>query len=154
MICRSRRIVRLVFAAAFFSGCAAAEKIESAALLRDIDREAAALSANIEHAYKLRTKRVGKSGFYYLLERGGIVVFHPQAVLIGSNMSGMGFVQKILEQGNGCIAYGIDGKKIMLFFRLIDESNILCLSIPQDDVANFSGECSYAELGGKEVIDP
>ena len=143
---RSRKIRNFVIAALFFTGCVSSSTVKGSSLAGDIEKEAAALNKNMERVYQLKSKRVASSGFYYIISRDGMVVFHPQAVLIGADMSNMNFVAAVLQQENGCIEYTVDEKMFILFFRPINHGNILCLSIPKEEVIGFYGECAGFEV--------
>ncbi|MCL2026271.1 MAG: hypothetical protein FWG92_05645 [Leptospirales bacterium] len=144
---RSRKIRHLAAMAVFFAGCASSSVVKGDSIAGQIEKEAAALNKSMEHAYRLKTKRVAASGFYYIISRSGRVVFHPQTVLIGADMSGMSFVAAILQQeGDGCIEYTVDEKVVIIFFRPIKNNNILCLSIPKEEVTGFYGECADFEV--------
>ncbi|MCL2026585.1 MAG: hypothetical protein FWG92_07260 [Leptospirales bacterium] len=143
---RSRKIRHFAIAAIFFTGCASSSVVKGNSIGGQIEKEVAALNKSMEHAYRLKAKRVAASGFYYIISHSGRVVFHPQAVLIGADMSSMSFVAAILEQGDGCIEYTVDEKVFIIFFRPIKNNNILCLSIPKEEVTGSYGECADFEL--------
>ena len=52
------------------------------------------INDNRNYLYKIKTKRVGKSGFYYILDNNGKVIFHPQALLIGRSFKDFWFANK------------------------------------------------------------
>ncbi|MCL1911726.1 MAG: hypothetical protein FWG13_05935 [Leptospirales bacterium] len=143
---RSRKIRIFAAAALFFAGCLSSSTVKSSSLADDIEKEAAALNKNMERVYQLKSKRLASSGFYYIISRAGLIVFHPQAVLIGADMSSMSFVAAVLQQENGCIEYTVDEKVFILFFRPLNHGNILCLSIPKEEVIGFYGECAGFEV--------
>jgi len=151
-VSRSRKIKHLAAAALFFAGCVSSSVIKGSSLAGEIEKEAAALNKNMERVYELKSKRVASSGFYYVINREGRVVFHPQTILIGADMSNMNFVTAALQQGNGCIEYTldtvdmVDRKVFILFFRLIKNDSILCLSIPKEEVSGSYGECVDFEI--------
>lgn len=142
----SRKILLLVFCIGFFIRCGSADLISGGVLERDMSSVASKLDKDINYAYELRTHRIGKSGFYYILSSDGIIVFHPQAVLIGSNMSSRSFVRDILERKNGCLSYGVEDKRLVIFFRLIRDENILCLSILENDIKDMHEGCTRLSL--------
>ena len=143
---RSRKIRHFAAAALFFASCTSSSVVKGTSLAGSIEKEAASLNKNMKHVYQLKSKRVAVSGFYYIISRNGRVVFHPQAVLIGADMSNMSFVAAVLQQGNGCIEYTVDGKVFIIFSRLISNDNILCLSIPKEEVIGSYGECVDFEV--------
>ncbi|MBP7737256.1 MAG: Cache 3/Cache 2 fusion domain-containing protein [Spirochaetes bacterium] len=124
----------LVILMALSLGCAASRVItsegirnEMAAISREIDSNRSAMNA-------LRERRVGKTGFYYVLDSDGRVVFHPRLVLIGSSFSKVWFVNQLLEEKSGCFTYVLGNRKHYLFYTPINDFEILCLSIISDDI--------------------
>ncbi|MBN2080086.1 MAG: hypothetical protein JW838_14050 [Spirochaetes bacterium] len=89
--------------------------------------------------------RVGRSGFMYVVDTEGRVVFHPQTVLIGSSFKDHWFINRIVAEGTGCISYRLGNRIHLVFFDAINETEVLCCSILAEDVAPFPAECRSAE---------
>lgn len=141
-------VLYVLLLAPFFvlSGCAttgpvAAVKIRSA--MASIRQE---IAANRNAIDRLKNKRVGKTGFYYVVDFEGRVVFHPQAALIGSSFGGQWFVNQLLSEKAGCLTYQLGNRKHFVFYEPLNDSEILCLSIIADDIAQIPAECRQAEI--------
>ncbi len=130
----------------FLLGCATsgpvtAERIRAgmASIRQDIAGNRNAINA-------LKNKRVGKTGFYYVVDSDGRVVFHPQAALIGSRFEGDWFINQLLSEKTGCLAYQLGNRKHLVFYEQLNDSEILCLSIISDDVPQVPAGCRQAEV--------
>ena len=82
----------------------------------------------------LRDKRVGQSGYFYIINKQGIVVFHPNQILIGRNFSEFDFTARIIEKEEGVLHYGREGMMYRVYFVPLDGDEILCLSIPENEI--------------------
>ncbi len=89
--------------------------------------------------------RVGRSGFMYVVDTAGRVVYHPQAALIGSSFRDHWFINRIVAEGTGCISYRLGNRTHLVFFDSINEEEVLCCSILAEDVAPVPAECRSAE---------
>lgn len=144
---RSRKILFFAVCLVFLQYCGSANKIiTNDSIKKDMNGTALRLESNMNYAYELKTRAVGKSGFYYILSRDGVVVFHPQAVLIGSRMGHISFVREVLERESGCLSYGIEDKRLLIFFRPVGENNILCLSIYENELKGQLVDCVNLSL--------
>ncbi|HPL15052.1 MAG TPA: Cache 3/Cache 2 fusion domain-containing protein [Spirochaetota bacterium] len=117
-----------------FTGCATKRpvtsdriKAEMAAIIRNIATDRTVMNS-------LREKRVGKTGFYYVLGADARVVFHPRQALIGTSFSKTWFVSQLLTRKTGCLTYTLGNRTHFLFFSPINDSEILCLSIVSEDI--------------------
>ncbi len=93
----------------------------------------------------LDRQRVGRSGFMYVVDTAGRVVYHPQTVLIGSSFKDHWFINRIVAEGTGCISYRLGNRTHLVFFDSINEEEVLCCSILAEDVAPIPAECRSAE---------
>ena len=89
----------------------------------------------------LDRRRVGRSGFFYVVDTGGRVVYHPQAALIGSSFRDHWFINRIVAEGTGCIAYRLGIRTHLVFFAALNEGEVLCCSILAEEVAPVPAEC-------------
>ena len=126
--------------------CASVKPVSSDTIQRDLGFTAKRISENRVAAYSLRDARVGMTGYYYIVDIEGFVVFHPVAVIIGKKFLEDPYIKMILEKKNGCLREYIKDKEreYLVFFRAIDEREILCLSIPSDEVTGPREECLKA----------
>ncbi|MFW6212035.1 MAG: EAL domain-containing protein [Spirochaetota bacterium] len=53
----------------------------------------------------LNAQQVGPAGYFFVLGRDGRLVAHPEAELVGQDLSDAGVVSQVLEQGSGFIQY-------------------------------------------------
>ncbi len=112
---------------------------EMAALKKDIDSNRASMES-------LKNKRVGSTGFYYIVNNDGKVVFHPQAALIGTSFKDHWFINKIIEERTGCLSYQLGNRTHVVYFEQLNDSEILCLSILSGDIKPNAAECHQAEI--------
>jgi hypothetical protein len=125
------------------AGCATAGKISGEAIRRDMDIVAEKAGNDPSWLQALKGRRIAGSGYYYIIDRNGIVVFHPQGLLVGSNMKNFWFIQQVLRKEKGCFSYimGKAGQVHLVVFRPMGETGILCLSIPAGEVADYAAFC-------------
>ncbi|HPV40500.1 MAG TPA: hypothetical protein PKX40_04910 [Spirochaetota bacterium] len=130
---------------AMLAGCATGRpvssdriKTEMAAIIRDINADRTFMNS-------LGEKRVGKTGFYYVLDADARVVFHPRQALIGASFSKTWFVSQLLTRKSGCLTYTLGNRTHFLFFSPVNESEILCLSIVSEDLPQ-PVECEAAQV--------
>jgi len=95
--------------------CAAIPESEVSASSDFIDKYAASSFETF-----VKSKIIAKTGYYYLLDESGKVLMHPNKELIGKDMSGNKFIQKIITEKNGSVKYNWDGTKKLAGFAYID----------------------------------
>jgi len=137
------KIVSLIlFSIIFFPQCSGITVVDENRINKDFNSMLEAVKKDRKNVYSIKDRRVGKTGFYYIINRNGLVVFHPQAVLIGSDFKRYWFIDEILEAGSGCISYSIGNMNQMVFFKPINKSEILCLSIDRNEIVGAPVNCS------------
>jgi hypothetical protein len=132
---------------AFLSGCAAAPvrltadriKSDMASIKNEIIQNRGAMN-------KLRIVRAGATGFYYVVDTEGTVVFHPQPAIIGTSFKNHWFINKIIADKTGCLSYTLGNRTHLIFFDRLNDSEILCLSILTDDLGAPPADCSQPEV--------
>ncbi len=92
--------------------------------------------------YKLDNKIIGKKGYFYIIRSNGTLSYHPKKALINVDFSGYPFVQKVLKDRNGCIAFNADGIPRFIFFTEIDSDEILCLTIESSEFDETVIDCN------------
>jgi len=140
-----KRSIFLLIVLAIIPSCAGSSVVDTPAIYKNYDSVIASLKKDRRNYYELRTKRVGVSGYYYIIDRDGLVVFHPRTVLIGADLKGYWFISQVLESGSGCFHYKLGNINHLVFFRPINVNETLCLSIPSAEVADFTGNCRFIE---------
>jgi diguanylate cyclase (GGDEF)-like protein/PAS domain S-box-containing protein len=53
----------------------------------------------------LSAQRVGPAGYFFVVDREGTVIMHPEPELVGANLSQEDVIQKVFDQGHGYIRY-------------------------------------------------
>ncbi len=109
-------------------------KKELSSIQRSIGRDRGAIEG-------LGRLRMGRSGFYYVVDGEGRVVFHPQSALIGSSFKNHWFINRIISEGTGCISFRLGNRTHLVFFERINDFEVLCFSILADEMARLPGEC-------------
>lgn len=80
--------------------------------------EVGAITERIKNHVKdiLRKTKIGKTGYYYVLDSNGVVIVHPKNDFIGKNFSHFDFIKEIIQKKSGVIRYKWEGKyKIVSF---------------------------------------
>ena len=95
---------------------------------------------------RLKNRRLGKSGFYYIVDFEGTVVFHPQSALIGTSFKDHWFIEKLTGEKTGCMMYRLGNRTHVIYFDQISDSEILCFSILADDLRQPPLDCQMLEL--------
>ena len=89
----------------------------------------------------LMRKRVGNTGYYYIISLDGIITAHPQTFLKGADYSKFSFIQEILNNRNGCISYIIAEKEFTVIHEPLNAEEILCLAIESDELTDRGTMC-------------
>ncbi len=124
---------------ALLYSCSAGEVRTIDALEAGISNAAASLEKGDDYRKLEKYSRHGK-GYYYILNRHGIIIYHPEKGLIGSDFSRYGFVKKILRDKNGCIRSEAGAVSRIVLFREKGAEEILCYTIPAN-VINGAEKC-------------
>ncbi len=53
----------------------------------------------------LLTKKIGESGYYYIINSKGIVLYHPQKELVGRDVTNFDFIKRQIQDKNGYLEY-------------------------------------------------
>ncbi len=89
------------------------------------------------------SEKIGESGYAFMIDRNGVILAHPNAELLNTNLSdldGMNDVkQQMISNQNGMVHYSYHNQeKIMVFKQLPSTSWVIGVTIQKDEV--------YAEL--------
>ena len=90
----------------------------------------------------IAAKKVGKTGFFYLINQDGIILHHPVPSLSGKNFGRYDFIKKIITQKAGCFTYNLGRSAFLVYFNTIGDTAILCLSIPADEITDPGEGCA------------
>jgi hypothetical protein len=127
------------------NGCATLGPVTMTGIRTDLESVSRKISANRSFMDSLRDRRIGKTGYYYVLDTDGKVVFHPRTALIGSSFSKIWFIDQLLAEKSGCLTYTLGNRTHYLIFIPLDDSEILCLSITSEDLSGLV-ECKTAQV--------
>lgn len=67
----------------------------------------------------IKKEKVGKTGYYYLVDTRGNVLVHPDKKLAGKNLNKYPFMQTILKNRNGSLTYRWDGHEKLAGYAYI-----------------------------------
>ena len=95
------------------------------------------LRINRDRSYlkKLPEQKIGRSGYFYIINTEGKIVSHPQKYLIDKNFGNNPFVRQIIEKKSGCYRYKTENFTQLIFYEMLNEHEILCLSIMAGDLS-------------------
>lgn len=83
----------------------------------------------------LNRRRVGRSGYYYVVNSEGVILSHPQSAMAGFRLGENPFIRYILVHKHGCVIQTIEGKHRVILFRTLKDNSTLCLTIPATEVS-------------------
>lgn len=129
----------------FLLGCATTVIPTPAGIRNDMGAVIRDVSVNRGALDGLKKRRIGKSGFYYVIDLDGKVVFHPQLALIGTSFSKIWFIDQLVAEKSGCLTYQLGNRSYHIFFEPLNDSEILCFSIISDELNQPAG-CKAAQV--------
>lgn len=128
------------------AGCTTATLVTSSTIRKEMSAIKQDITLNRSSIESLKNKRVGGTGFYYIVDIDGKVVFHPQAALIGTSFKNHWFIDKIINERSGCLTYQLGNRTHVVYFEQLNDFEILCLSIVSNDIKQAVTECRQAEI--------
>ena len=146
MLIKMINIPPCLLALALVSGCATAVIITGDSINAQMASIKNEINLNRESINKLKNTRVGATGFFYVIDTDGSVVFHPQSAIIGSSFKNHWFINKILEEKTGCLTYQLGNRTHVIFFDQLNDSEMLCLSIVSDDLQSLPAHCRQKDV--------
>lgn len=78
--------------------------------------------------------RIGRSGFFYVLSAGGVIVFHPNQPLTGRNVGDVPQVKTVLAAESGVSTDTLGGLSRTVFFRRLESGHTLCLTVDTEEL--------------------
>jgi hypothetical protein len=84
----------------------------------------------------IRQRRVGASGYYYLISPQGAIIYHPQSAIVGMRFSENPLVKRIMQEKNGCLRHLFEGTEKILVFRALADGSTLCLTLSTVEIAD------------------
>jgi hypothetical protein len=137
----NKKIVILLLVSFFFTACSSSMKVTKKNIDDDMISAMNMISSNKINYLRLGEKQIGKTGFYYIINSEGRVVFHPQLILIGKSFKGLWFIDPVLNGNSGCVNYSVSGNRNYLFYRKINNDDILCFSIMEEEITEYIQGC-------------
>jgi len=137
----NKKIIIILAVSVLTVSCSSSMKITKKAIDDDMQSAMNMISNNKINYLRLGEKQLGKTGFYYIVNSDGRVVFHPQLILIGKSFKGLWFIDPVLRGDGGCINYIVSGNRNYLFYKKINEDEILCFAIMEEEVADYIDGC-------------
>jgi hypothetical protein len=122
-------------------GCSSPGILDSEKIFRELKSARVDLGIDKKNIDAINSRKAGKTGFYYIINRDGMVVYHPVTMLIGSNFKKYKFLEDVLKSRSGCFQYTFGENIHLIFFDSLNENDILCLSIPGDEVQGTEKFC-------------
>jgi hypothetical protein len=126
------------------TGCATTGPVTAARIRAEMSSIKNDIAANRSSMNMLKDRRVGKTGFYYIMDAEGTVVFHPRPALIGNSFRDHWFVKQILTEKAGCLTYQLGNRTHVIFYEQLNDEETLCLSIVSDDFSQLPVDCRPA----------
>lgn len=121
--------------------CMGTGPVTVASIQKDVESFRGEIEKDRNAILSVRHRRVARSGFYYIINSEGKIVFHPRPVLVGADFSRFYFVKEILKKREGCFFYSMGEISQLMIFRSLNSDEILCLSIPADEVHGDDLSC-------------
>ncbi len=142
MLFQRTGIVAIMLGAVIFAGaCVGTGTVTVSSIQRDIEAFRSDIARDRNAILSIKTRRVARNGFYYILNGEGKIVFHPRPLLVGADFSRYFFVSEILKKREGCFYYSMGEVSQLMIFRPLNGDEILCLSIPAEEVGGSNLSC-------------
>jgi len=127
---------------ALMSHCAGIEIYNKNDIEKEFSKIITKLNRNADNMQFLKEKRVGKSGYFYIIDISGRLIYHPQTALIGMSFGKDEQVKKIIEEQSGCFRRQMEGMTKIIIFRPLNGAKYLCLSVSPDDIDVNGLDCT------------
>jgi hypothetical protein len=137
----SKKIIKFLIVSALFLSCSSTLQITRKTINDDMIDALNIIKLSKVNYLRLGNKQIGKTGFYYIINTDGRVIFHPKLILVGKSFKGLWFIDPVLKGNEGCIKYNVSGNKNYLFYKKINSDEILCLSIMEEDITEDIQGC-------------
>ncbi len=123
-------------ALAAFLSCATGSMLESNEVSAEFRKTFEPLYRSPLAIDSIRQRRVGATGYYYLVSPQGIIIYHPQSAIVGMNFSENPLVKRIMREKNGCLRHLFEGTEKVLIFRPLADGSILCLTLSTGEITD------------------
>ncbi len=125
-------------------GCSGFNNIKSDHIVRELSALTKYIRRNKNNIGLLKNRKIGETGYFYIINAEGQVIYHPESMLIGSNFKRYDFIKNILERREGCYYYNFGTMHQLIYFVRINENDILCLTIRENEVDDSAKYCRPA----------
>ncbi len=125
----------------FDAGCSTSQKTGVRDIRKEMESTRNFINRKKSNLPLIKKRKAGETGFYYVIDLEGVILFHPRGLLVGSSFKRYSFIKKIIHLRSGCIRYQAGEIQQLVFFMPLNEKSILCLSIPAEEVKNRKERC-------------
>ena len=81
---------------------------------------------------KLKEK-IGKSGFFYVVSKEGIVEWHPLNMMNGTDVSNLPMIKEIMQKDYGYGSFDQGGIKRIVMYQTLSDGSKLCFSLDPEE---------------------
>ena len=141
MVIKNIKLFLAVFLIAIIFNCSGASPYSSSRIREEVKEMVVLVSQNREAIVRLKKRKIGESGFFYIVNRSGRIVMHPKPYLTGSYFGNNKYIKEIIRRKNGCLKYKIGHLDYLIFFEPLDENEIVCFSIQMKEIKDDPGVC-------------
>jgi len=134
-------LVSLLAVSGLLGSCAGAGVVSIESIQKKLDLFSSEIQKDRNTILTIKKRRVSQTGFYYIINSEGKVVFHPRPLLVGADFSRFYFVAEMLKKREGCYSVNRGSSDQLMIFKPISSDEILCLSIPAHEVASQNLAC-------------
>ncbi len=130
----------LLLITASFS-CMHKSPVRRETIATEIDGMIQVLQRNLSPESRFSENKIGKTGYFYLIDAEGTVLFHPQSALTGMSFSDNPLIKRIMEKKSGCIIQFFEGMNKTVFFKPAGNNSIICFTISTAEISGPVGDC-------------
>ncbi len=131
----------LLAVSGLFGSCAGTGVVSIESIHKKLDLFCSEIQKDRNAILTIKNRRVSRTGFYYIINSEGKVVFHPRPLLIGADFSRFYFIAEMLKKKEGCYSVSKGSSEQLMIFKPVSSDEILCLSIPAHEVGTQNLAC-------------
>jgi len=126
----------------FLFACAQSQIVRETKIWKEFGHLKKIINIDRRNILKIKNTRITHNGYFYIIDDTGIMVYHPQTLLIGRNFGSFTFVKDVLKRKHGCYRYFLGEMEYVIFFDRLNNKEFLCLSIPAKNLKNAYDKCN------------
>lgn len=134
-------LVSLLAVSGLLGSCAGTGVVSIESIHKKLDLFRSEIKKDRNAILTIKSRRVSRTGFYYIINSKGKVVFHPRPLLVGADFSRFYFVTEMLKKKEGCYSVNRGNSDQLMIFKPISNDEIICLSIPASEVSEPNLVC-------------